>query len=67
MFSKTVFEIYQRLSQGRGLLPPAIGFIFDREKRTPRERADLDASKQWKSIVLARKMYEYYLLNPWCN
>jgi hypothetical protein len=26
--AERVFDIYERLTQGRGLLPPAIGYIF---------------------------------------
>ena len=62
--SKTVFELYERLSRGRGLLPPAIGFIFDRENRTQQERDDLIRQSDGKIKFLNRKMYENYLLNP---
>ncbi len=35
--SDTILEVYRRLSEGGGLLPPAVGFIFDREgTRGPR-------------------------------
>jgi len=60
---KTIFEIYTRLSQGRGLLPPAIGFIFDREGRNDSEQADLIRQSQGAIHFLSRKMYENYLLN----
>jgi hypothetical protein len=40
--SDTILEIYRRLSEGRGLLPPAIGFIFDREDRHEEARKDLE-------------------------
>ena len=39
--SATTIQIYQRLSASSGLLPPAVGFIFDREGRTDRERGAL--------------------------
>lgn len=62
--SKTVFEIYTRLSTGRGLLPDAIDFIFDREGRTEREQEDLKRQGNGKVVFLKRRMYENYLLNP---
>ncbi|OKH35014.1 hypothetical protein NIES2101_38085 [Calothrix sp. HK-06] len=62
--SKTIFEIYERLSKGKGLLPPAIGFIFDKEKRTPTEMKDLERRSDKKIKFLKRTMYENYLLNP---
>lgn len=62
--SKTIFQIYERLSEGRGLLPPAIGFIFDREGRTDIERMDLERQSKGKVSFLRRVMYENYLLNP---
>jgi hypothetical protein len=62
--SKTIFEIYVRLSKGRGLLPPAIGFIFDQEGRSERERDDLVRQSGGKIVFLPRRMYENYVLNP---
>ncbi len=60
--SATTIEIYRRLSASRGLLPPAVGFIFDREGRTDQERRDLE---QYGNVsFLPRRMYENYLLNP---
>jgi len=60
--SATTIQIYQRLSASSGLLPPAVGFIFDREGRTDREREDL---RRYANVAfLGRRMYENYLLNP---
>ncbi|MEO8612653.1 MAG: AAA family ATPase, partial [Chloroflexota bacterium] len=59
-----VIEIYKRLSAGNGLLPPAIGFIFDRENRTEQNMSDLDKLSGETVHFLLRKMYENYLLNP---
>src|SRR5262249_18821292 len=39
--AQTIFDIYERLSKGQGLLPPAIGFIFDQEGRSEKEQTDL--------------------------
>ncbi len=55
-------EVYSRLSAGRGLMPPAVGFIFDREGRTDPERQDLE--RYGNVSFLPRRMYENYLLNP---
>jgi predicted ATPase len=60
--SATTIQIYQRLSASSGLLPPAVGFIFDREGRTDREREDLE--RYGNVYFLPRRMYENHLLNP---
>jgi hypothetical protein len=62
--SDTILEIYRRLSEGGGLLPPAIGFIFDRENRTERERQDLKRRSGEKVAFTERRMFENYLLDP---
>ena len=62
--SKTTFEIYTRLSQGRSLLPPAIGFVFDQEGRTKKDQEDLVRQSRGKVRFLPRRMFENYLLNP---
>jgi predicted ATPase len=61
---KAAFEIYQRLSEGRGLLPPAVGFVFDREGRTDKDREDLVRQSRGRVRFLPRRLYENYLLNP---
>ena len=62
--SKTTVEIYERLSRGGGLLPPAVAFIFDREGRTAAEQEDLLRRSQGIVYFIPRRMYENYLLNP---
>jgi predicted ATPase len=62
--SSTILEIYRRLSEGRGLLPPAIGFIFDKEGRSDEERNDLIRQSGGTVFFTPRRMYENYLLNP---
>lgn len=62
--SETILKIYDRLSKGEGLIPPAVGFIFDREKRTEANQADLIRRSKGKVVFLPRMMYENYLLNP---
>ena len=63
-YSKTTFELYEKLSTGKGLLPPALGFVFDRERRTEREREDLDRQSCNRVRFLPRRMFENFLLNP---
>jgi len=62
--SGLILQIYDRLSKGSGLIPPAIGFIFDREGRSEQVRRDLIQRSQDKVVFLPRRMYENYLLNP---
>jgi len=62
--SKTIFEIYERLSEGKGLLPPAIGFIFDREGRLEADQKELIYKSGGRVSFTPRRMYENYLLNP---
>lgn len=59
-----VIEIYQRLTEGRGLLPPATGFIFDRNCRPTAKIADLERLANRRVKFIKRRMYENYLLNP---
>lgn len=61
--SGTILEIYRRLSEGRGLLPPAVGFIFDREDRDEPARKELEHLSDSKVVFTGRRMYENYLLN----
>jgi AAA15 family ATPase/GTPase len=58
------FEIYEKLSEGRGLRPPAVGFIFDREDRSDEELDDLRRRDDEKIRFIDRRMYEDYLLHP---
>jgi predicted ATPase len=59
-----VMLIYERLSSGRGLLPPAIGFIFDRECRKADELDRLERHAGRTVKFIGWRMYENYLLNP---
>lgn len=56
-------RIYRRLSGAPSLVPPALAFVFDREKRTHTEMADLIRESQRAVQFLARRMYENYLLD----
>lgn len=66
---RRVLGIYKRLCEGKGLLPPTIGFVFDREGRTDEEIEELLTSFSETGIerqhvqFLPRRMYENYLLD----
>jgi hypothetical protein len=58
-----IFSIYDRLSKGSGLLPPAVGFLFDSEKLSPTDKTDLRKKSHNAVAFLERRMIENYLLN----
>lgn len=62
--AKRVFELYRRLSGATALLPPALGFILDRECRNRTLQEDLQRESQNRAYFLPRRMFENYLLNP---
>jgi AAA15 family ATPase/GTPase len=59
-----IFDIYDRLSHGKSLLPPAIRFIFDDECRTTQQKTEMERRGRNKVTFLPRRMYENYLLEP---
>ncbi len=62
--SANVMHIYKKLSEGGVILPPAIGFVFDREGRSLPEQQELIKVSGGKVRFLPRRMYENYLINP---
>lgn len=58
-----VIRIHQEISKGKGLLPPAVGFIFDRECREE-EIPNLERYADRTVKFIKRRMYENYLLKP---
>ena len=60
----TIVGIYQKLSKGDAYLPPAVGFVFDRESRTEAQMEDIKTRSQSSVRFLPRRMYENYLLVP---
>ncbi len=40
--SKLIYDIYKKLSTGAGLMPPAIGFLFDRENKNEKDITELE-------------------------
>lgn len=62
--AQSTFDIYNKLSVGKGLIPPAVGFIFDKEGKKQKDLDDLKRQSGDKIAFSARKMFENYLLNP---
>jgi hypothetical protein len=62
--SRDAYRIYQRLTEAGGLVPPAVGFIFDREERDKIQRDDLERESGGLVAFTSRRMFENYLLNP---
>lgn len=66
---RRILGIYKRLCEGKGLLPPAIGFVFDSEGRTSKQNEEIQAAFAEAGIdkhlvhFLPRRMYENYLLD----
>jgi AAA15 family ATPase/GTPase len=59
-----IFDIYDKLSGGSSLFPPAIGFVLDREGKTKQQMEDLKRRSSNSIEFLPRRMYENYLLVP---
>ncbi|MBS9383474.1 MAG: AAA family ATPase [Dolichospermum sp. BR01] len=59
-----IFDIYDKLSGGSSLFPPAIGFLFDRENRSNNDEKELQKRSKKPMKLLPRRMYENYLLHP---
>jgi AAA15 family ATPase/GTPase len=57
------FDVYDKLSGGSSLFPPAIGFIFDSELRNDVEKNKLMQKSRNSVHFLPRRMYENYLLH----
>ena len=58
-----VWEIYERLTAGSVLIPPAIAFSFDREERTETEMQDIERRSRGLAHFLPRRTYENYVLD----
>lgn len=59
-----ILRIYKKLSGGQSLIPPAIGFIFDKENLSKEEQQSLEKESGNMIHFLPRRMYENYLINP---
>lgn len=60
---ETSIYIYNRLTKGNALMPPALAFIFDKEGRTEKEIEDLERTGKGDIKFLSKRLYENYLLN----
>jgi len=59
-----VSRIYNKLSEAQGILPPAVGFVFDREGRTDTEIKDIIRLDEGRIHFLPCKLYENYIIHP---
>jgi hypothetical protein len=57
------WQVYERLSAGTALVPPALAFSLDREGRTEIEIEDMERRSQGRVHFLPRRTYENYLLD----
>jgi hypothetical protein len=57
------WEIYERLTNGSMLIPPALAFSFDREGRTNTEIEDMSRQARGTAHFLPRRTYENFLLD----
>lgn len=62
--AELVFSIYDKLTSGPGLLPPAFGFMFDNEGRSEGILDQLKKRGEGRVVFTNRRMYENYLLHP---
>lgn len=62
--ARWALELYKRLSSAGPLMPPALGFIFDRETRSATEIEDITRESRGAVSFLPSRMYENYLLAP---
>ena len=62
--AEKIVEIYQRLSTGATLLPPAIAFVLDPEDRGAAELGRLKGLAGGIVRLLPRRMFENYLIAP---
>jgi len=59
-----VMELYRRLSHKSTMLPEAIHFSFDREKRTEEYIAKIESETNGRVKFLPMRCYESFLLHP---
>ncbi|MGD1703434.1 ATP-dependent nuclease [Dapis sp. BLCC M229] len=64
--ARIIFDIYDKLSGGNSLFPPAIAFILDDENRSEDEKKNIRIGiyGQEKLYFIPRCTYENYLLHP---
>lgn len=62
--AQRIFAMYRTLSRGNPLLPPAVGFILDKETRSQQQIGELVSQSNNLAMFLPRRMFENYLLRP---
>jgi NACalpha-BTF3-like transcription factor len=63
-FANVMFDLYERISGGNNLYPPAIGFVFDKECLSDSDIEDLKRRRPHPLKFIPRGMYENYLMHP---
>jgi hypothetical protein len=58
-----IWQIYQKLSNATGLVPSALGFLFDDEGRSEQEKKELQQMSEGLIGFTKRRMFENYLLD----
>jgi hypothetical protein len=61
--TEIIFDIYDQLSKGKSLIPPALGFVFDSEGKPKSFQEDIKRKSRNRVKFLERRMYENYLLH----
>jgi hypothetical protein len=56
-------EVYERLTVGDVLVPPAVRFIFDKDDKSSNELSALSLRTKSRMMFLDRYCYENYILN----
>jgi hypothetical protein len=59
-----MFDLYSRICGGKSLYPPAVGFVFDKERLEDADIKDLQRRTPHSLEFIERRMYENYLLHP---
>ena len=63
-FANVMLDLYERISGGNNLYPPAIGFVFDKECLSDSDIEDLKRRRPHPLKFIPRRMYENYLMHP---
>ncbi len=62
--AKAIWDVYQQLSKANSLMPRALAFSLDRERRTDADVAELTRLSKGLTKFLPRKMLENYFVHP---
>lgn len=61
--AEMVIDIYNRISRGHSLIPPAVAIVFDRECHDEQAQKELTRKSGSIAKFLPRRMFENYLIN----